>query len=244
LKIKQLLVLASLAAIVVALDSCHETAAINGEYKIEFVWANGMLESDIVSSTKGQDNVRQYEQNKIAELAKPIIGEQVRKANLHRAIGSLYLIILGKPPYLVELQQFSIAKPNFQDLSAAVQAQDVSTIRRIVMQYQNVNQRELPSLQTATGMAAAGGHIESLRTLLELGADPNIPDYIGVTPLIAAVTAGSEDAVKMLIAGGADPTAIDNAGDSAASQAKELHREYLLPALSHSHSNTKLDKQF
>jgi uncharacterized protein len=109
--------------------------------------------------------------------------------------------------------------------------QDLNKIRQIVMQYHNVNQRELPSLQTAVAIAAAGKDIQSLRTLLKLGADPNISDYIGVTPLMAAVTAGSEDTVKLLTAAGANVAAVNKAGDSAISLAKELHHNQLLPLL-------------
>ena len=50
-------------------------------------------------------------------------------------------------------------------------------------------------------------HEELAVFLLEQGADPNMPDSIGRTPLHAAVETGKADLVKALLAHGADPNA-------------------------------------
>jgi ankyrin repeat protein len=82
---------------------------------------------------------------------------------------------------------------------------------------------------TTAFMCAAGtGDIAFLRTLLELGADPEIPNDIGWTPLMMAAgigtgssgdSGGTEEecleAVKLLIAKGANVNAVDKKGETA-----------------------------
>jgi len=147
---------------------------------------------------------------------------------LKRASGDIRVIIYGPPPYFVQVGGFEITEPNFSALYAAVEMEDTQEIRRVVSTYNNVNQRELPSRRTALAIAAAGGHVKSLRTLLELGSDPNLSDYIGVTPLMDAVEAGNEECVRALILAGAKTDSVDEAGDSASSFAKRLHRNRML----------------
>ncbi|MGO9084908.1 MAG: ankyrin repeat domain-containing protein [Candidatus Sulfotelmatobacter sp.] len=124
-----------------------------------------------------------------------------------------------------------ITEPDFSALTAAVEKEDTAAIRKMVTTFQNVNQRELPSRQTALAIAAVGGRVKSLRTLLELGADPNLSDYIGMTPLMYAVEVGNEDAVTALVHAGANVAAVNGLGESATSLAKEWHRDKILPLL-------------
>ena len=59
---------------------------------------------------------------------------------------------------------------------------------------------------TALGIAARAGHIEAVRTLLELGADVDAPSLVGQTPLQLAIFSGqSSELVAMLLNAGADP---------------------------------------
>jgi ankyrin repeat protein len=82
-----------------------------------------------------------------------------------------------------------------------------------------------PDGSTALALAAINGHADVVALLLEKGANPNIADRTGMTPLYAAVdlhtmqlgfgrpdprpsvVAGSVDMVKALLAHGADPNA-------------------------------------
>ena len=81
---------------------------------------------------------------------------------------------------------------------------------------------------TAFLMAADRADTPFMRLLLELGADPFVPNVEGSTPLMAAAglgttapeeEAGSEaearDAVQLLVDLGADPDAVDDNGDTA-----------------------------
>ena len=82
-----------------------------------------------------------------------------------------------------------------------------------------------PDGTSALTVAIINGHYDVAAVLLERGADPNLADKTGMTPLYAAVdmhtlastfgrpdpppavVAGSVDAIRMLLAAGADPNA-------------------------------------
>lgn len=134
------------------------------------------------------------------------------------------LTVLGAPPYFVQVERLTITDPDFAVLAAAVEREDIAAIHAYVTKYGNVNSRELPSRQTALGLAAAGGRDESLKALLQLGAEVNSPDYIGVTPLMNAVQAGDITAARLLIAAGANTAAVNKAGASALSLALARNR--------------------
>ncbi len=67
---------------------------------------------------------------------------------------------------------------------------------------------------SALMFAARDGHIESVRTLLELGANPDFSDPDGSTPLIVALMNGHWDTARLLIESGADVNLWDWWGQS------------------------------
>lgn len=67
---------------------------------------------------------------------------------------------------------------------------------------------------SALMFAARDGHVESVRTLLELGADPDFSDPDGSTPLIVALMNGHWDTAKLLVDSGADVNLWDWWGQS------------------------------
>ena len=58
--------------------------------------------------------------------------------------------------------------------------------------------------------AAAGGDGDALRAQLKSGADPDVRDGYGRTPLHVAVYAGRHEVMGLLVAAGGDPNALEN----------------------------------
>lgn len=66
--------------------------------------------------------------------------------------------------------------------------------------------------RTALHCAAAAGHSEAARTLVQAGACLELRDSQGRTPLAAAAAAGQEAAVRMLLLLGASAAVVDSSG--------------------------------
>lgn len=70
--------------------------------------------------------------------------------------------------------------------------------------------------------AASRGQVKMVQFLLDHGAFPNAPAADGSSPLLLAVTSRKADAVKVLLAAGADPKAVNQQRKSALDVAKEM----------------------
>jgi ankyrin repeat protein len=69
----------------------------------------------------------------------------------------------------------------------------------------------------------------AVETLLAAGADPNVSDNQGSTPLMRAALAAGPEAVALLLKAGANPAAKDAAGRTAADRVKQRlswHKEH------------------
>jgi len=88
---------------------------------------------------------------------------------------------------------------------------DRATIEKKVDRYiTRIHKKEMrPSLLIE---AAKGGHINTLAVLLKAGADANIQDNDGITPIFKASEQGYVMAVALLLAHQADPNLYDNIG--------------------------------
>lgn len=73
------------------------------------------------------------------------------------------------------------------------------------------NKRGVTALQLATSL----GFIEGAEELIKAGAQVNVSDQTGETPLIAAVHSRNVPMVRLLLAQGSDPDHNDNSGRSA-----------------------------
>jgi hypothetical protein len=73
--------------------------------------------------------------------------------------------------------------------------------------------------------AADQGHFEFVHALLAAGADPNMTNGFGDTPVIAAARHGHDEIIELLIAHGADVNAEDRDGDTALHVAKHHGRD-------------------
>lgn len=85
---------------------------------------------------------------------------------------------------------------------------------------------------TALHFAAREGQLEAARTLVAAGADLNITDEYGSTPLILATVNGHLDVAGALLEAGADPKIADEWGRTAIFAATDLHT---LDALARAH---------
>jgi ankyrin repeat protein len=77
--------------------------------------------------------------------------------------------------------------------------------------------------ETALGIAAGWGNLKTMSALLRAGADPNLADKHGRTPLMAAANAagkGSPSAVEILLKAGADTKRKDHEGGTVLSHAR------------------------
>jgi uncharacterized protein len=61
--------------------------------------------------------------------------------------------------------------------------------------------------------------VRRVKELLSQGADPNIGENNGITPLMQAASGGARELAKLLLENGADLTARDHFGDDAADYA-------------------------
>ena len=112
----------------------------------------------------------------------------------------------------------------FCDICTAAWFGDLNRVRELCDQDLSLANRasEVVSYYACSGTplrnAAAGGHIEIVRLLLERGADPNLPEE-GIAPrghaLHSAVVRGHIEIVKLLLAHGAHPNVeIESSADT------------------------------
>jgi hypothetical protein len=210
---------------------CSRQPTVNGDYRVMYVWDHGRVAAAKVEAVKPGEQISPSAKDEILSTARPFIGNIVSASNLTQAKGLVKLTIFSPKPFFVQVHELTITEPDFEDLVFPVELQDTEGIRRQVNTFHNVNQRAFGSRRTALSFAAAGGYISSMKTLLELGADPNLSDDIGVTPLMYALIVGNEEGVKLLLHAGTNASAVDASGESAASLAQKLHREKILPLL-------------
>ncbi|MDD9900688.1 MAG: ankyrin repeat domain-containing protein [Alphaproteobacteria bacterium] len=79
------------------------------------------------------------------------------------------------------------------------------TVQALLEKNARVNTADAYYGDTALICAAIYGRQDIARILLEHGADPEIRNHRGMTPLMGAVTNGCDSIVKMLLDAGADP---------------------------------------
>lgn len=77
-----------------------------------------------------------------------------------------------------------------------------------------IDTRDPGSGEGALGIVVKRGDVTYLRYLLGHGADPNLRDDKGVTPLMLAVTLGQEGMIRYLLDAGANPNLANASGET------------------------------
>lgn len=119
------------------------------------------------------------------------------------AIGKIHHIIrlLAREPELVN----AYAEDGFQALGLACYFGHFEVAEYLVKAGAPINAPSRNSLRAAPiQSAAAAGHIDIVRMLLENRADPNVREQGGYAPLHAAAQNGDEEMIRTLLYGGAD----------------------------------------
>merc|ERR1711871_1063874 len=78
-------------------------------------------------------------------------------------------------------------------------------------------------------LAARGGHLDCIRTLIASGANVGVTDLYGNTPLHSAVhctTCNCQPVLRLLLENGTDPHAMDDFGSTALEQARILCNDF------------------
>ncbi|XP_041367639.1 myotrophin-like [Gigantopelta aegis] len=91
---------------------------------------------------------------------------------------------------------------------------ELDEVKKIVGNQPDLLKKELASGRLAIHYAADYGQPDVIEYLISKGADVNIPDKHGITPLLAAIYEGHTKCVKSLLQKGADKNGKDPSGQS------------------------------
>ncbi|HEY6137259.1 MAG TPA: ankyrin repeat domain-containing protein [Thermoanaerobaculia bacterium] len=135
------------------------------------------------------------------------------------------LALLDADPSLLERR----SDDGFPPLGFAIFFRHPSLARTLVERGANVNAAAENAQRVAPVHAAAAVRdVETMRLLLDRGADPNARQQLGFTPLLEAANNGDLDMGKLLVARGADRHAkSDDGRDAAAIAAERGHGEFV-----------------
>ena len=112
-----------------------------------------------------------------------------------------------------------------EELVEAACAGDVERVRRLVQRGADPNHRDGLQVNTVLMWAVTHRHRGAAVELLRAGADVNLPDVIGGTPLIVAAGNGDTEMVLLLLEAGADTSHRDDFGNDALAWAN--HNKHL-----------------
>jgi hypothetical protein len=116
----------------------------------------------------------------------------------------------------IYLHSDELAQRRESESSDAVVKEDIARLEGLVRRGMDVNQRDA----SGTTLLVKSRSIEVTSWLLDHGADPDLADAEGMTPLMVAARYGLADIARRLIAAGADVSRQDSSGDTALDEAR------------------------
>jgi len=133
--------------------------------------------------------------------------------------------LLARDPQLVN----AYAKDGFQPLGLACYFGHPETAEYLVKAGAPINSPSRNALKAAPIQSAVtAGHENVVQVLLQLGADPNVREQGGYTPLHAAAQNKDVDMIRTLLYGGADLTLQGNDGKTALDLAMDAGDEKVI----------------
>ena len=130
--------------------------------------------------------------------------------------------LLARDPELVN----AYAGDGFQPLGLASFFGHYDTAEYLARAGAQINSPSRNKLKAAPiHSAVAGRHTRIVKMLLEMGADPNLPEQGGFTPLHIAAQNDDVDTVRILLLGGADLTLKSQEGKTALDLAMDAGHE-------------------
>ena len=118
---------------------------------------------------------------------------------------SVWIGILGN----VAVQAAESDKPTKSLLDAAREG-DLEQMRRHVARGSKLDAPDAYGMYTPLKCVVEGRNMEGVQILLDAGANPNVKDRDGMTPLMVACNAGQKEIAEALLAKGAEVNAKDN----------------------------------
>ena len=123
---------------------------------------------------------------------------------LHRRLLLLTLALSALGP-----QAARAKSPALRQLLTAARRGDLPALHAALAAGADPRRKAPPDGQQALHWAAVAGSADAIRAPLAAGVVADVRDGLKATPLDHALTAGQPDAVTALLAGGADPAALD-----------------------------------
>jgi ankyrin repeat protein len=145
-----------------------------------------------------------------AEMARLLLRAGANASATNRyGVTPLYAACLNGSTAMIELLLEAGIDPNTTvagetALMTAARTGTVDALKTLLTHGADVNAKEPGQRQTALMWAAAENHASAVQLLVQHGADLKARSATGFTPLLYAVRTGSFDAVKGLLAAGAD----------------------------------------
>lgn len=122
-------------------------------------------------------------------------------------------------------------KKGYRPVHWAATLEDVSLLELLIERGADVNPVTNVHKETALMIASSRNHIDSVKLLLDNGAEPDKKDFLGATALMDACKKGNMEIVEILIESGADITLKDKDGNDLLHYAKQSGDEAFIKSI-------------